>query len=294
MKLINQQCCTNIITFEARIDLTRMMQVFRFLISKTFLINLLIALVLISSALYATLSYLDGYTLHGTTIEVPQLTDYYIDEVDTIVAKDNFEAVIADSIFMKGKKAGLILEQNPKAGTTVKQGRKIYLTVAAREAVKVSMPDLIDLSFRQAKSLLETYGLELGELIYKADLCTNCILEQHVGGNKIKPGVKIQRGTSVDLIVGQGLGDELAAVPYLIDFTAELANDLLKTRGLNIGGLLFDETVETAEDSLAARVYKQTPFYSEAPSVRMGSSVDLFLTLDTNRIVHTVNPKDSL
>jgi hypothetical protein len=43
-----------------------------------------------------------------------------------------------------------------------------------------------------------------------------------------------------------------------------------------------------------ARVYKQIPFPTDEPSINMGSAVDLFLTVDTNRVVHTVNPSDSL
>ena len=93
----------------------------------------------------------------------------------------------------------------------------------------------------------------------------------------------------------QGLGNELTDVPYLFEFTVDMAQALLQSKSLNLGALLYDETVETAEDSLNAIVYKQMPFYSEAPSVRMGTSIDLFLTTDTNKVVHTVKePQDTL
>ena len=55
---------------------------FRFLVSKVFLINLLIALLLISGGLFATLSYLDSYTLHGQEIEVPELVGIHVTETD--------------------------------------------------------------------------------------------------------------------------------------------------------------------------------------------------------------------
>jgi hypothetical protein len=73
-----------------------------------------------------------------------------------------------------------------------------------------------------------------------------------------------------------------------------MAEELLKTQYLNVGSLIYDETVSTAEDTADAKVYKYQPFYSEEPILPMGSSVDLFLTADTNRIVHTVTLQDSI
>lgn len=272
-----------------------MLHFLRFIVSKVFLINLLIALLLLSAGLFAILQYLDDYTLHSKTITVPNIVDVHISEVDTLIAgEDEFSAIVSDSVYQKGKASGVVVEQNPAAGTTVKRGRKIYVTISTSEPPKVSMPDLVDMSRRQAISLLETFGLELGELIYKPDLCRDCILEQLVNGEEIEKGERVKRGIKIDLVVGAGLGNELTPVPYLTGTTAQVAEDVLKSKSLNIGGKLYDETVLTKEDSAAAQVYKQMPPYSEAPAVRMGSAVDIFLTMDTNRVVHTVNPSDSL
>ena len=272
-----------------------MLHFFRFLVSKTFIINLLIAIILIVGGLAAILYYIDDYTLHGKELKIPNLVNQTQAEVNQILSDNkNFSAQINDSMYIKGKKPGIVLEQIPKAETTVKQGRKIYLTVASSTPIKIAMPDFVDMSLRQATSLMETYGLEVGELIYKSDLCINCILEQTLEGKKLEKGDKIRRGSKIDLVVGQGLGNELTPVPYLIDMTKDMAEDILKSKSLNLGGLLFDESVLTKEDSMNAKVYKQMPFYSANPILRMGTSVDLFLTLDTNRIQHNVNPTDSI
>ncbi len=272
-----------------------MLHFFRFLFSKAFLINLLLALLLLSGGLYATLQYLDDYTLHGKTVNVPNLVNLHLSELeDSLLKEDNFSTLINDSLYVKGKKAGIVLEQNPTTETTVKRGRKIYLTVTASEPPKVSMPKLVDMSLRQATSLLETFGLKLGELIYTPNFCKGCVLEQQIEGKEVEVGERVEKETAIDLVIGQGLGDELTTVPYLMEFTVDMAEELLKSKSLNLGSPLFDETVLTAEDSANAKVYRQDPFYSEEPSVRMGSAVDIFLTLDTNRIVHTVNPTDSI
>lgn len=258
------------------------------------MINLLIALLLICGGVYATLSYLDGFTLHGQTQKVPKLKGEFWHDVDSLLADGEFSAVVADSVFLKEVEGGKIIDQDPVEGYEVKHGRKIYLTVSAYAPPQISMPDLKDMSLRQATTLLETFGLEVGELTYKPDVCANCILEQLYEDEQVQAGTSIPKGSVIDLVLGQGLSNELTDVPYLIEFTADLAADLLKAKYLNVGSLNYDETVETAEDSASALVYRQVPFYTEEPAIPMGSSVDLFLTADTNRIIHTVNPTDSL
>lgn len=271
-----------------------MLNFFRFILSKVFFINLLIALLLISAGLYATLSYLEDFTLHGKRIEVPNLVGEHIENVDTLLAKGEFTYQISDSIYEKGISGGKVLEQDPVANYQVKQGRKIYVTVASYEPVKIEMPNLEGLSLRQATSLMETFGISIGNLAYQPDVCTNCILEMKYKGINLKEGDRIAKGSQIDLIVGQGLSNELTTVPYLTGLDIGLATDLLKSKYLNIGSLIFDETVKSQEDTLAARIYKYSPFFSEEPTVPMGSAVDLFLTADTNRIVYTVNPQDSI
>lgn len=271
-----------------------MINFFRFLFSKVFVINLLIALLLICGGVYATLSYLDDFTLHGQTQKVPKLKGEFWHDVDGLLADGDFSAVVADSIFLKEVEGGKIIDQDPVEGYEVKQGRKIYLTVSAYAPPQISMPDLNDMSLRQATTLLETFGLEVGELTYKPDVCANCILEQLYEGKEVHAGTSIPKGSVIDLVLGQGLSNELTNVPYLIEFTADLAADLLKAKYLNVGSLNYDQTVETADDSANALVYRQVPFYTVEPAIPMGSSVDLFLTADTNRIIHTVNPSDSL
>ena len=121
-------------------------------------------------------------------------------------------------------------------------------------------------------------------------MCTNCILQQKLEGEEIAEGTRIRKGSVIDLVVGQGLGSVLVEVPYLLEFNIEMATNLLQSKSLNLGAPLFDETVKTAEDSINAVVYKQLPPFSQVPTTRMGVAVDLFLTLDTNKVVHSVIP----
>ena len=253
---------------------------FRFLVSKVFWINILVAILLVAGGLFGMLSYLDTYTKHGEVIDVPEFVGMHSTETELAInQKGSLQTEVSDSLFVKGKVGGTIIDQHPAAGNFVKEGRTIYLTVAAEQPVKIKMPKLVDRSLRQATSILETYGL----------------VEQNMDGKEIRSGDRIRKGSVIDLVVGQGLSNDLVDVPYLKEFTTEMANDLLQSKSLNLGALLFDETVENADDSAKAIVYRQIPPFSQEPTVRMGASIDLFLTIDTNKVVHTVSvPLDTI
>lgn len=255
---------------------------------------MIIAVALLCGGLYLTLNYLDDYTLHGQTLEVPNLEGKEFDGLVGVLDSNEFLPVFLDSIYLKGIKAGSVVDQDPKAGKTVKQGRKIYLTIASKQPPKITMPELVDLSLRQATSLMETYGLEIGELIYRPDVCENCILEQQINGEPVEAGTKVNGASRIDLVVGQGLSSEVTPVPYLLTLNLEQAKLLLTNAFLNSGGMEFDETVENAEDSARAIIYRQIPAHTEEPSVQMGSTVYLYLTTDTNKVSYPVNSTDSL
>lgn len=243
----------------------------------------MLAVALFSGAVYFILEYLEDYTLHGQAISVPD----YQNQIwsDTLgQSNSDFDLIIADSVYKKGAEKNLILDQDPAPMTTVKKGRKIYVTVSSANPPSISMPKLVDLSLRQAVSLLDIYGLQIGELTYRPDNCINCILEQKINDEEITAGRKLQKGSKVDLVVGQGYSDKKVSVPSLINLNLELANLYLKEYALNVGAITYREELETAEDSAKAKVFKQFPKYSEEPSVFMGSSVDLYLTIDTNNI----------
>lgn len=272
-----------------------MVHFLKFLFSKVFIINLLVAIVLLGGGLYLTLDYLDDYTLHGQTLEVPNLEGKDFELLANDLNPKEFTAVIADSIYLRGMKSGSIVDQDPRPGKTVKEGRKIYLTVASKQPPKITMPQLVDLSLRQATSLMETYGIEVGELIYRPDFCENCILEQQIDGEPIEAGTKIDGSSVIDLVIGQGLSSELTPVPYLLGLTFEEAKLLMNQQFLNSGGAEYDETCETEEDSAKAVIYQQLPPPSEEePAVQMGSSIYLYLTSDTNKVIHTLTPPDIL
>ena len=54
--------------------------------------------------------------------------------------------------------------------------------------------------------------------------------------------------------------------------------------GFNVGLIIFESDIKTGEDSAMSKVYRQIPGSDIDKSYRLGKSVDIYLTLDSNKI----------
>jgi len=153
---------------------------------------------------------LDTYTRHGTEVQMPNFIGMNAQELlnKDDVSKD-YIIVVSDYIFDRKTPPGTVLKQDPHVGEMVKKGRKVYVTVASGTPPKVIMPQLQDVSLRQAEIMLKAIGLELGLVIFKPSPYENAVLEQLHKGRAINPGTEISVGESITLVVGKN-PDELA------------------------------------------------------------------------------------
>ena len=215
-----------------------------------------------------------------------RVADYIIDHLDAIglytsrelAAAVGVRVEVTDSVYVRKMGRGLVFSQVPKAGGKVKEGRRIMLTINSKTPKKVSMPDLVGLSMRQAKAELVSRGLTLGKLRYTPDIATNYVLKQQYRGRDIGKGVMINSGSVIDLVVGLSDDDE-TMVPDVKGMRYLRAVDAVLDNSLNISGLKFDKNVKNYSDSLDAVVYRQAPEPSEY-SVTKGSGVTLYLKLE--------------
>jgi beta-lactam-binding protein with PASTA domain len=259
------------------------MQLFKFLFSKAFIINLLIALFLVSALIFGVVKWLDTYTHHGESITVPDLNGMSLDELNEFLPDKDLKFEITDSVFVADAPKGVVLEQNPKPESQVKKGRTIYITVTKKVAPQIFVPDVIDMSVRMATAKLQSIGIKVGELVYRPANCLNCIVGLEYNGKEITPNAPVKKGSTVNLIVGSGMSNEKIPVPYVIGLTIEQAKQKLLAGFLNIGAELY-ENCPTAADSSKAKIYKQYPERAENTFIPMGSSVDIWLTCDSTKI----------
>jgi hypothetical protein len=159
-----------------------------------------------------------------------------------------------DSTYQLDKDPLEVLFQEPEAGTSVKIGRTIFLTINKKAPPSIEMPNLVNMSFRNALLTLHSYNLEMGDTSYRPDVAAGAVLEQWVKGKQIMPGTMIPFGTKIDLVIGEGLSGE-QPVPNLIGMTWGEVKLLLDSLSLT-SNPIWEGTIT---DSSTAIIYMQQP-----------------------------------
>ncbi|HKL08893.1 MAG TPA: PASTA domain-containing protein [Bacteroidales bacterium] len=257
------------------------MTLLQFLKSKVFFKNLLYALLIGIGLLLITFLSLRIYTHHGQKIPVPDFRGLSEEEVYKKAEKSKLNIEIIDSVYNNDMPKGTVIEQNPEPDFNVKKGRRIFITLNAFNPEKVKMPNIVGVSHRQAKAVLKNVGLEIGKLIHVPDIAVNNVLKQRFNGDEIKPGTLIPKGSKVDLVLGKGLSNEKTTLPDLFEYTLMEAKDRLLRAALNVGAIIYDTSVVEAVDTAQAKVWRQYPVYKEDRQIRLGSTVDLWLSVDS-------------
>lgn len=242
----------------------------QFLKQKKFYIHLLAIIVLSFVLLWLTIKLLNVYTRHGRVYELPDFSGMTIEQVKQEYGKD-YHFILIDSIYSKTREPGSIVQQDPLPQSKVKHGRNVYYIIVAQTPEKTNMPNLNNLSLRQALVLLDANGLLVKELKYIDHFARNAIREQRYNGEIIKPGTELLKGSKITLYVGSGTDHRNTNLPKLYGTPADEVQHVLNMNGLNLG----KETFEDKDSIQYMKVYKMDPPYSRG-SVKPGSHVDVW------------------
>ncbi len=158
------------------------------------------------------------------------------------------------------------------------------LIVNAINPEMVAMPNLVNLPKRHALSVIESSGLEIGMLRYIPDISIDVVIKQLHNGREIEEGDSLQKGSTVDLVLGKGLSNQRTPVPNLSGLNLETAKNTILGSSLNLGTYSYDNTIRTGRDSLNAFVYKQNPEFHPDNSLQLGSAIYLWLTVDSAKL----------
>ena len=220
------------------------------------------------------------YARQGKEFTLPDMVGSNIEEMRADASLD-IEYVIVDSVFNEHDPGGRILTQDPKGGTMVKSGRKVYVTITSYSAEKTYLPDLCDLSLRQAVSQLYSMGLQGGTLRFVDSPDRNAVLSLSQNGRTLQAGQEVNSGSRIDMVVG--LGDEggFALVPFVIGKTAKEARREILSSSMNVGREVFDAGSSRAN----AVVYRQVPGFTGITHYPLGTEVTLYLRDATEKEV---------
>lgn len=238
--------------------------------TKKFFLHLLAAVVITVVIIWFVLSMLASYTRHGEVFIVPDFTgqDY---EMVIHQYSDQFSFIVSDSLYKQGAVLGSVLQQEPPAGSKVKRGRNIYLMTVAKQPEKVIMPNIQNLSLREALVTLASAGLEVGEIQVTPHFARNAIVAQKYHGTEIEPGTQVYRGVAIDLVVGDGGSIKDVAFPMIYGKNSAEAKQLLHSLALNVGKEIFPADADINN----TLVYKVEPYYRPGALISPGSYIDL-------------------
>ncbi|PIB29859.1 PASTA domain-containing protein [Maribacter sp. 4G9] len=178
---------------------------FRFLKSKTFLIQIGLAIGVLTVLIFLVFRWLNSSTNHGEFVEVPDFSKLSVMEMRQKVENAGLRYEVVDSANYNPEYPRFsIIEQNPSAGTKVKTNRKIYFTVNPSGYKKVTVPKIIQVTKRNASSMLKAVGLDVQKVTYIDQLGKDMVYYIKYKGKDIKPGDKLPKTSKIELICGNG------------------------------------------------------------------------------------------
>lgn len=256
---------------------------------KVILINFLIAAAVAIILLAILLIGLRQYTQHGVEITVPEITELYLEEARIILESEGLHIEVIDSTYSTKVPQGTIVEQTPLAGSKVKHGRTIYVIQNAQMRRPVVLPELRDMSLRQAKATLSSLGLVIDSIAYEPSAYRDIVLDIRMGDSIINAGTRVSEGSPVLLIVGKGQGTEEVTIPTVVGKSLDDARSWLLSHTLTVGIVQYD-IPPTEENKLHYIVYSQEP--ASGTVVVEGTSVNLKLSMDIEKTVTADNEQD--
>lgn len=246
--------------------------------------NIVLAVIVAAAILIGLVMWLRGYTQHGVEVAVVDVRGLVVAEAEPLLAAQGLKMEVIDSTYSEKVPFGTIVDQDPKPDSHAKNGRWVYVTINATTKRQITMPNLQDMSYRQAETTLRSLGLNVDTVYdYEPSAFRDLVLDVKADGQSVKPGDKIPVGSKVRLVVGYGRGTAQVEVPSVIGLTLQDARSLLLSHRLTIGAVTYDEP---QEEGVKQYIYRQTPaageYLVEGETVALRLSKDLSKTVSTD------------
>lgn len=180
-----------------------------------------------------------AYTNYDEGLTVPDVSQISLEEAQQQLSNYGLRYEVAERRSNTAYPADYVIDQTPSPDEIVKPNRKIYLTVNTETNPTVKVPDVVSLSYRNARIQLQNNGLKVGTVSYESSRFKNSVLRQSVPASKIVP-----KGTVVDLAVSDGLGEKMVQVPNIRGLRLSEAQQKLQEAGLRVGEIRFQPSKE--------------------------------------------------
>lgn len=246
-------------------------------------INIILAIVLGIILLLGFIFWLKGYTLHGKEVTVPEVLGLQAEEATIILHSSDLVLDVVDSTYSTSFPLGAIVEQTPPAYSHTKPNRPVYVVVNARSRRMVPLPELHDVSYRQAEATLKSVGLTVGDVVYEPAVYAGNVLDVRSGEISLSAGTRLEEGSSVTLVIGQQQGNRMVVVPSVLGKSLSDTRASLLSTGLTIGAIYYDEEPKdnSAETIAQYIVFQQHP--QDGETIQEGSAVTIWMSTSLER-----------
>ena len=182
----------------------------------TFLWANLLAMLLVIVLLAFGVKYgLDWYTRHGEGVKVPKVEGMDYAKARNLMEDYGLNVMVSDSGYNKHLAANCILMQNPGAGTMVKAGHTVYVTVNSPSSPSFAIPDVVDnSSYREAEAKLTALGFKLmppQEVPGEKDWVYGILCK----GHRVAAGDHVSIDFPLTLMIGSGEYDSDEEIEYI-------------------------------------------------------------------------------
>lgn len=179
----------------------------KYLISKQFRNQLIIAALLLGFGFYGLVTWLKITTNHNQQIQVPDLTKLDIEEVKTKLLGLNLRYEVIDSAsYNPSYPKRSVISQSPDSGSFVKEHRNIYLTLNPSKYGKVQIQEFYGKTKYEVIAQLKSSGFKIGKILFIPDIGKNVVRKLSFNGKTLNEGEKLEQQSVIDITLGNGKG----------------------------------------------------------------------------------------
>ena len=202
------------------------------------LLKYLIAFTFFSLSGIVILDYfiLPNYVGYNNEHYLPDVRGEYLEKATYQLRSLRFNTKPILIPYSESHTPGTVIKMFPRAFTKVKEGRTIDLTIAGKDE-DIEIPDISNLSLRNAKLTLTKLGLGIDTIIYEYD---NVISDGYISFQLPRKGQTVKSSTNMTLGVSRGAPPDYYIIPDIVNYSLTRARKSIINEGLRVGEITYE------------------------------------------------------
>ena len=202
------------------------------------LLKYLIAFTFFSFSGIVILDYfiLPNYVGYNNEHYLPDVRGEYLEKATYQLRSLRFNTKPILIPYSESHTPGTVIKMFPRAFTKVKEGRTIDLTIAGKDE-DIEIPDISNLSLRNAKLTLTKLGLGIDTIIYEYD---NVISVGYISFQLPRKGQTVKSSTNMTLGVSRGAPPDYYIIPDIVNYSLTRALKSIINEGLRVGEITYE------------------------------------------------------